>query len=66
MLLIGGEETHRYGRHTKEKTLCKAEVGLVKPKPGLFLRAGVLKVIERSLSFPGYGGYSADRFTSLR
>lgn len=53
MLLIGGEETHTYGRHTEGKTLCKAEVGLVKPKPGLFLRAGVLKVVERSLSFPG-------------
>lgn len=66
MLLIAGEETHTYGRHMEGKTLSKAVVGLVKPKPGLFLRAGVLKVVERSLSFPGYGGYSADRFTSLR
>lgn len=50
---IRGEETHTDSRHTEGKGLRKAEVGLVKLMPDLSSRAGVLRVFERSLCFPG-------------
>lgn len=52
-VFIRGEEAHTDSRHTEGKSLRKTEVGLVKLIPGLSSRAGVLRVFERSFSFPG-------------